>query len=351
MKRSGGVTVAAVVLFFGSGLLALFALIAIASAALIPSPPAVRYAQLLGLAFYAGFAAWGIATGVGILQLRCWARISTIVMSAVAIFFCVCGAIGLTLVPMILRQTPDMPSAFGTIAVTVGAVMLLIPLAIAIWWLVLFTRKRVVVEFAIRGAAQPSLASLESPPPMPSSSPPQHPTAPGAVGIPISIRIITIFLIIGGGIALLSVQFAIHTNVPTMLLGVLVQGRRTWAFLAVLAVVQLGVCIAILKRRLWALDALIVVLLFGIVNTILFALSPSRNAVFDRVMRAESLPPGVNLSAMRDVMNTVFPVSMGLGVVLTAVMLYFLLTRRKAFRAACSAHVPRAPAAGQGASL
>jgi hypothetical protein len=351
MKRSGDVTAAAIVLFFGSGLLLLFALIAIAGAALVPSPPAARYAQFLGVAFYAGFAAWGIATGVGILQLRSWARISAIVMSAIAIFFCVCGAIGLTLVPMISRQTPDMPPAFGTIAVAVGAVMFLIPLAIAIWWLVLFTRKRVVVEFAVRGAAQPSLASVESPPPMPSSSPPRHPSAPGAVGIPISIRIITIFFIIGGGIALLSAEFAIHTNMPTMLLGVLVQGWRAWAFLAVLAVVQLGVCIAILKRRLWALDALIVVLLFGIVNTSLFALSPSRNAVFDRVMQAESLPPSVNLSAMRDVMNTIFPVGMSLGVVLSAVMLYFLLTRRKAFRAACSACVPSAPAGGQGASL
>jgi hypothetical protein len=187
MKRSGDVTAAAIILFFGSGLLVLLMLLAVLGAVTTQMPPEARYGEFLGFGFYVVFAAWGIANGVGLLQLRPWARISMIVMSVGAIFFSFFGAIGLMLVPRIVAQSADVPPGAGVVVAIVGTAMLLVPLAIAIWWLVLFTRERVVVEFATGSAAQSSLASAELPPTI-SPTPSQFVTAPAMPGIPLSIR-------------------------------------------------------------------------------------------------------------------------------------------------------------------
>jgi hypothetical protein len=364
VKRSGDVTAAAIILFFGSGLLVLLALFEILSAALMSSqlhlPPQARYGQFLGLVFYAIFAAWGFATGVGILQLRPWARISTLIMSGVAIFFCAFGALGLAMVPMIMRQTPDVPPAGMRVVIAVGVAMLLVPVAIAIWWLILFTRKRVIAEFAARGAGPLAVAaaSFEG---IPSAAAAQFPAGPAAPvprpatpQIPLSIRIIAIFLIAGVGFMLVDLPAVTQLHVPTVILGVLVYGWPPWSFFLCLAVLNGGLAAVTLLKKPWALDALIALSSFNVVNTLVFWVSPARGEYMDAVMRLETarmqtLPPGMNPDAMLSMVRAVFPVALGAGLVLAVVILYFLLTRRRAFRAVCAARVS-AESTGQGAA-
>lgn len=341
MKRSGDITASAIVLFCGSGLLVLFMLLGILGAALTQLPQAARFGQLMGLAFYAIFAGWGIVTAVGILGLRPWARISIFVMSATAIFFCVCGAVGLMVVPVILRQTPNAPPGFATIFVVVGIFMLLIPLGIAIWWLVLFTRKRVIVEFASDGVAGLAVqseafdASSLSPQFAPASMTPQ---------IPLSIRIITALYLVFSAFAVLTVPYSIRLKIPTLVMGKIVDGWPAWTFLTLLVVVQIVLCVAVLKKRTWALDGLIAVLIFGAVNSAFFAIAPSRTALWNRVLQAESLPPNVGAVSMESFMNTIMPISISVGIVFALVCLYFLLTRRRAFRTVCSGGQATPPA-------
>src|SRR5487761_151893 len=153
MKRSGDVTASAIILFFGSGLITLVALLMLLGASASPLPPEQRVVLWVMPILYVLVTAWGIATGVGILPLRPWAWVSVIVMSGVTIFFGFFGAVVLMFVPSLLKDQPDVPAASVKIIVFVGLVMVLIPIAIAIWWLVLFTRARVRLQFAKRGAA------------------------------------------------------------------------------------------------------------------------------------------------------------------------------------------------------
>ena len=335
MKRSGDVTAAAIVLFFGSALMILMAVVMIVGAAVTPLPPEQRVVQFVLPIFYALLAAWGIATGVGVLQLRPWARISIIVMSGVAVLFAVCGALGIMMVPLLLQQEPGVPVAATKVVVLVGLIMMVVPLAIAIWWLILFTRKRVRLEFATRGAAAVLSATPSTAIAM--GFAPPFAAAPSATDIPISIRVIAILFLVFGGFALLSTPLAIRLRIPTLMLGILIQGRSAWVSGAVFVLVQIGLCIAVLKRRAWGLDGLIAFTLIGVVNSVLFVISPSRRLLFDTIMQKEKLLPDVDANAISSFMNSVLPISMGFGVLLSAVVLYFLFTRRKAYRLACEA--------------
>lgn len=352
MKRSGDVTAAAIILFVGSVLLLLMAAVAVlgllvgARSAAAGSTPLPQNAfAIFAVIVYVVPAGWGIATGVGILQLRPWARISMIVMSIFAIFGCVCGAIGILAAQTVLKGDPQMPPEAVRMILVMSSIIFLIPLGIAIWWLALFTRKRVIAEFATRGVAPSAIMQRNAPleiAPGGTSTESESAAVPFVAaqanpGIPLSIRIITIFFLLGSAMGLLSLELVVRMHMPSLVLGFLVEGRSAWTFFAAFAVVQLVICIAVLKKRAWALDGLIAVSIFSALNVVLMAISPSRNVFFDKMIQAESLLQTMNADAMRDFMGVIFPLSAAVGAVLTLVMLYFLFTRRAAFRAACAA--------------
>ena len=157
VKRSGDVTAAAVVMFCGCGLLLLlgaFAIFgAIASSAGHSGPQ--RQVELAGavmvVVIYGALAAWGIATGIGIMKLQAWARISAIVMSVLAISGCVMAAASVFMMESVFKGDNQLPPNFARIMLVIVSVIFAIPAGIAIWWVVLFTRKPVALEFATRG--------------------------------------------------------------------------------------------------------------------------------------------------------------------------------------------------------
>jgi hypothetical protein len=368
MKRSGDVTAAAVILFCGSGLFLLMTVFMGLGPMLSTAPADQRQFQVVGIlmgAFmYVALAGWGIATGIGILKLQPWARISVIVMSALAIFGCLCMAAGFALLPALMKSNPNaqVPPQFFAIMATVSIIVLLIPLGIAIWWLILFTRKRVALEFASRGAAAQNVAapfaasagqgsafagnapfggsSSAASPFANASAAPAMPAA-GKPQIPLSIRIIVVFLLIGCASVVMGLPFTIRMEVPNVILGVVVHGWMSWGFLLALVLAEGIFCIAVLRRRVWALDGLIAFLLFSIVNTVMLDISPSRKAIFaglfSNMFSKWPMPSGMDASDFANTVDKLMPISMAVGFLLSAVMLYFLFTRRKAFRAACAA--------------
>lgn len=330
MRRSGDVTASAIVMLFGSAFILAIGLIVVVAVA-IPGPR--PHTALFALAAIYGLpGAWGIANGIGILRLRSWARISSIVMSILAVCFLGFLLVGSLLAPFLAKSDPEFANVpVGFIAATTG-VALAIPLGIAIWWLVLFTRKRVVAEFTNRGATIPAFFPAES-----SEEAQPIPVGTGhATQIPLSIRIITVVFLLGVGIAFLSLTYSIRLRMPALLLGRIVEGWPAWALLIALALIQLVACIAVFKKRAWALDVLIACLIFGLANSASLLIAPTRVRFFQEIMQRESLPPNVSADLMKNIFGVVFPISIGLGAVLGLVMLYFLFTRRRAFRAACA---------------
>jgi predicted ferric reductase len=99
-NRSAGITVIAILQLIGSALLlAMSAFMAFAMIMAAPPgndprlPPMFFTAMRVVLPlFYALPAVWGIVTAVGLLQLKNWARISTIIISILLMVF---GAFGI----------------------------------------------------------------------------------------------------------------------------------------------------------------------------------------------------------------------------------------------------------------
>lgn len=355
MKRSGGVTAAAVVLFFGSGLLILF--MGLGSLVLIlPRPSnADQYfpaASLVGgLLFYGVFAAWGIITAVGILKLRPWARISILVMSGFAAVGILFAYLGIFLMAPIMRQTPGMNPGFEKVFLVIWSVMLAIPLGISIWWFALFMLKSVRLQFAAEGL---TASAVVAQPPISVTTPPHAQTPAtnaaamqaGAVlptsashKIPASIIVVAIFLLLGVPSMVYTMTFAIHLHLPFVLLGIFVTGWKSTASLATMGIIQLVLGIALLRRKLWSLNSTIAYAIFAILNALLFLATPARKIYLSTFLQNYPVPQGLPPDFMQQLMRVVFPWSLIFGIALNLVALYFLWTRREAYRTACAAKV------------
>jgi len=95
------------------------------------------------------FSVFGIATGIGLLYLRNWARISVLIWSGLLVFF---GTIGIPVAYLTsFSPTPNAPALPPESMQVVRWILLVIcglPLLIGGWWLVLFNRKSVKAHFA-----------------------------------------------------------------------------------------------------------------------------------------------------------------------------------------------------------
>ena len=150
MNRSGGVTAAAVVsllwsvvtLLFGAGFM--FAAFAPTAAATAQMPNFAAYMLTLG-AFMVVLSGLGIATAIGLLRLKPWARTSILIFSGFAAPICFLTTAVAAFVP--LGDTPGVPTDAGIVRALVIGIYAL-PLLITVWWLVLFTRPSVRAAFS-----------------------------------------------------------------------------------------------------------------------------------------------------------------------------------------------------------
>jgi hypothetical protein len=165
-KRSASVTAAAVVAILGS----LFLLLCFSAAffifllAKLPGatselPPATRTMMLGTQGFMICLSLFGVATGIALIYLRNWARISILIWAGFSVFF---GVIGIPIA--YLTTFSPAPSAPALPAESITAVRLIlvfvygIPLVIGVWWLILFNRKSVKAQFdGVTGAPDAGL--------------------------------------------------------------------------------------------------------------------------------------------------------------------------------------------------
>lgn len=331
MKRSGDVTASAIILFFGSVFCVFVGSLAILGAEASGEPIDV----LVGALFLCTLpAVWGIATGVGVLKLRRWAWVSIIVMSGVTIFFSFFFAVALMFMPSLLGDQPDLSAANVRTVVDIGLPTLLLAMVIAIWWLVLFTRDHVRMQFAKRGAASISGTAGESASESDLSR--GLTSLPAGGQIPTSIRVIAIMSMAGAAIVLLSLQFAVRRHHPLVIFGMLVSGWWVLVYATTLVTAQTVLPIYTLRRRAWALEGMIWYGVINLANACLFLISPARNRYFD-VLEQDVVPPGVNAEALDHLRRATAYASFVFAICLGVVFLYFLFTRRRAYRATCEA--------------
>jgi hypothetical protein len=102
-------------------------------------------------AFFLLCAAFVIVAGVYLIRLRNWARHALTVVAGCALFF---GVVGLGVIFATIYFTPADPAVSKPLLASILAFIYGLPILVAIWWLVLFTRRSVTEEFHAATAAR-----------------------------------------------------------------------------------------------------------------------------------------------------------------------------------------------------
>jgi hypothetical protein len=106
--------------------------------------PAMRPVLYAAWAFFLLCAAFVIVAGVYLIRLRNWARHALTVVAGCALFF---GTVGLGVIFVTIYFTPADPAVSKPLLASILAFIYGLPILVATWWLVLFTRRSVADQF------------------------------------------------------------------------------------------------------------------------------------------------------------------------------------------------------------
>ena len=322
MKRSTGVTVSAIFVFLGSGVTLMFGALMALTLLVAPrqpeQPPFVSYVLTFSLLINAAFALWGITSGVGLLYLKQWARISMIVFCCILLLFTVPGMILIPFLP--LPQTPGAPdnlavvfkigmSAFYGVFVVIGGA-----------WLYFFKQKSVKEQFS----------------PLPGAVDPAAPQTTQRTKRPLSISIIGWILVVTSVLALPTPLL----HLPMFFLGVQVTGWGASLFMLTWCVVQGVAGIGLLQVRSWGRFLAIGVFSFALLNVAAIALVPGvasryqqMNAETQARMQAQMGLPATGMPTPFSPAITRSFIWFGaiFGSAFVGIQLWFVVTRKDAF--------------------
>ena len=155
-----------------------------------PSQPELPAAVFIGMGvFYLLLGLIGLATAVGIFQLKPWARYSTMIFAGILGVICLLTAVGFAVMPLATppsQARAELPPYFEVVfkAIMVGTQLALV--ALGAWWLYYFNRTDVKLRFAGQVTGTAILIGRR----------------------PLSIAILSIFYLLGSSVMLLLVWIA-----------------------------------------------------------------------------------------------------------------------------------------------
>jgi hypothetical protein len=344
MKRSVGVTVIVILSLLGSVFTFAMGILMLVVMTLAPVPRSDQFPSspiffkvmlLLASLMYLLPAVWGIVTGIGLWRLKNWARISIIVFSVLLILMG--GFSGLITLAVPFPSTSNNavdPAVMTGIRISMGAFMLALA-GIGVWWLVFFNRSKVKEQFGqlpfVPTTGSPmqtnqfSLGTLAST------------NGPGAGRRPLSVTIIAWFLLLG----CLFIPFTLMLRFPAVLFTKLLIGWPADLFYVSFAVAQLCIGVGLLRLKPTARLAAIIIFAFGSVNAAVFYFAPGGHARMLALMeRQQSMFPWVrmlpNLPGFQFDPTPFMFMGAVCGLIVAAIPLYFLITRKFAFEKAAA---------------
>jgi hypothetical protein len=208
-----------------------------------PQLPTAAKSMMAGMMiFFFALAIFGIFTGVGLMRLKEWARITTLVWAGVTVFFS--AVILLFAIFMPFPAVPNQPAESAQLARVVLASFYEIPSAIGIWWLVLFNRKAIVTQFSTRNASlAPDIAIL---PGEPFSSMVSVPAAKPSCPLPLAV--VAGFSILSS----LSLVFLLFMRMPAVIFGHAIHGPAGTGIWALSCAIYLITGIGLLLLKPWS---------------------------------------------------------------------------------------------------
>jgi hypothetical protein len=225
----------------------------------------MRYTMLGVQAFMMCLSLFGVATGIGIIYLRKWARISILIWGGFSVFF---GVIGIPVAYlMLLSPNPSAPALPVPGMQAVRAILLVIygiPLVIGVWWLILFNRKAIKAQFAGgRASADPSSARKP-------------------VG-PLPIAVLAWFYIT----SVLNLLFLplLPFHMPLFVFGYVLPGSAGKVVLIITSLAFAIAGIGLLRLKRWSYSLTMGLQLFWLASTVVSVLTPNYSAVMDSYMK------------------------------------------------------------------
>ena len=322
MKRPAGITVSAVIVFIGSAVTLLFAaLMALSATVSVPNgnlPHGFRYVAMFFVVAAILFVVWGIASGMGLLDRREWARISMIVFAALLLAMAVPGLVMFLFLKFPApANAPDPEMMQRVMRITrmcgAGGYALLAVLAAA--WLWYFNNSATKSQFTSRGSTANSAIDLES------ASRVGHYSG----GRPLSITIIAGLMMLGA----LSLPVLLIVQFPMLFLGYFFTGPKEVLILSVFSAIQITLAYGLWELRPWGRNLAIYWFNFAMFNTIISAILPGAQARYDAA--TATIQSTMNLPAAPPEMHIPLWLGLFFSVPFIAIQLWFLIASKPAF--------------------
>ena len=341
-----GITISAIIVILGSAFTLLGgAMMVLSSAFLSKANPAsavpLNLASIVVIdsVVLSGFGGWGLASGIGLIYLKRWARISTLIFAGFLVCIALPAAAVIALIPLPNTHDPNLPSNFMSVMRIGMSVFYGMFAALGAFWLYFFNTRSAKAQFQPRQPVPESAAGdLFLGAAVPASA-----LSQGAR--PLSITIIGWFLLIGSAVAPLGLVFnrAFFPGIrlPLYFLGFFFLGRSAYLVSLAWMAAQMVAAAAMLKLKKWGLFATIGLQCLAGVNAALLMGIPGHRARFQQMM--ETMTASMN-ARLPEPAPFVFPAWIGLAMAFPVILviLWFLVTRRRAFASAAQELAPGA---------
>lgn len=336
MQRSIGVTLSAVVVFIGcaaallGGVLMVFGIEFAQDQAL--ANPLMRGVLIVEILLDLGFVSWGVASGIGLLKLRGWGRMSMLVFSSIMIFFSVIPMLIFPFVP--IPQPADTTANLGLFVRGGLEVFYGFFVALGIFWIYFFNKRSVKEQFSPATESAAVITTPQMQAVTMSSSAPVG-AVPGQKR-PVLIMVIGVFNIVS--CASMALVLLLHT--PAVFFGFELHGIEAIIAFATFGAVGLAAGVGLLRFRLWGWLTAVFFQAVGIANIASFLFIPGAMDRFNSVMQRQYAVWGISQSAMPASFATtttaMLRVSLVFGLVFGVAILCTLIAYRRAFQGAAS---------------
>ena len=219
---------------------------------------------------------------INVLRRKNWARIALLIWASIMAFFSVVACIAAFFVTNFMPHAARNPQD-ANVLVAMKFFMLVfygIPFGVAVWWLILFNRPRVVAAFGAPSAMVPgapvqwAVDASGFPVPVPSGLMP-IPVVPKKPSCPVPLLIVAGFLLFSAAVMPLLLLLPKRVATPVFLFGFTLSGPGVKIGFAVFSLISGLLAIGLIRLKPRALDIIIALQGILLVNAMLSLASPT----------------------------------------------------------------------------